>query len=158
MAATDVNLFRALKNSDSPGEFHTDGVARDGLLYPRFKATQYTDINGIEQTSVADVSFQHNPASNQDEVQPKGGTSLHNASGWFGHGDYKYFEIPTGTDYPAGLLLHKGKRAKFNKAKTVKAIHYQIEPRNPMTEAAFKGALDTFARNAVVRSVKLATV
>lgn len=157
MPITTLDLYRAMKNGDSPGEFHIDGEPREGLLYPRFRERILKGIDGVETRIGADVTFKPNPESGVEEVQPKGGTSLHDVSGWFGHADWRYFEIPKGTEYPDNLVLHKGSRPKFNRAKTVKGTHYQIEPKIPMTEDAFKGALDNFARNAVVRSIALAT-
>ncbi|KQQ97212.1 hypothetical protein [Massilia sp. Leaf139] len=156
MPTTKTDLFRAMKTGQSDGEFHIEGVARDGLLYPRFEATEYYDADKVKRVSQADIDIKRNDVSGELEVQTKGGTSLHDKSGWFGHDDWRYFQIPNGTDYPEGIVLHKGKGAKQNRARTVRATHYQIEPKIPMTVDAFKGALDTFARAAVVRSIALA--
>lgn len=155
MATTKSDLFRALNGSDFAGEFQVDGIAADGLLYPRFVATTYTNNNGEERTSQADVDFQENPDTGALEVQPGGGTSLFDVAGWFGFAAWKYFQIPLGTEYSDGLYLRKSKNRRKNKAKTLSGFHYQIEPKNPMTAGALKGALDTFARNAVVRSIQL---
>lgn len=155
MATTDSDLFRALKGDDFAGEFQLDGIAADGLLYPRFVATTYTNNAGKQMTSQADVNFVKNPDTGVLEVQPGGGTSLFDVEGWFGFAAWRYFEIPGGTEFSDGLSLHKSKSRRKNKAKTLSGFHYQIEPKNPMTAGALKGALDTFARNAVVRSIEL---
>lgn len=154
MPMTDKNLFRSLKVGDFPGAFHVDGEPVKGLLYPRFAATQYTDLNGAVHTSQADVEIRAN-ADDVPEVQAGGGTSLFDVAGWFSGAEWRQFAIPDGTEYPDNLIITAGKKKKLNRAKTVSGIHHQIEPKNPMTVDAFKGALDTFARNAVVRSVAL---
>lgn len=155
MATTESNLFRALKGDDFAGAFQVDGIAADGLLYPRFVATTYTTHDNQEKTSQADVFFQDNPDTGASEVHPGGGTSLFDVEGWFGFAEWRYFQIPRGTEFSDGLLLRKSKSRRKNKAKTLSGLHYQIEPKNPMTADALKGALDTFARNAVVRSIQL---
>jgi hypothetical protein len=154
MPTTQTDLYRALKSDDFKGAFHVDGVAVDGLLYPRFQATTYTDGRGIEQTSQADVQFQDNPRTGKSEVQPGGGTSLFDVEGWFGYAHWRYFGIPNGTEFSEALQLKRSKRRRENRAKMT-GYHCQIEPKNPMTADALKGALDTFARNAVVRSIEL---
>jgi hypothetical protein len=156
MPTTQVDLFRALKNDDSPSEFHLDGEPVKGLLYPRFQATTYTDNEGHTRTSNADVDIVRNEETDELEVQTGGGTSLHDVSGWFGYSDWKYFQIHSGTEYPEGLVITKDKKKKKNRAKTVSGTHYQIEPKIPMRADTLKGYLDLFARNAVVRSIQLA--
>ena len=154
MPTTDKNLFRSLKAGDFPGAFYVDGKAVKGLLYPRFAATQYTDLNGAVRTSQVDVEIKTN-ADGNPEVQTGGGTSLFDVAGWFSGAEWSEFAIPDGTEYPDNLVITAGKKKKSNRAKTVSGVHHQIEPKNPMTVDAFKGSLDTFARNAVVRSVAL---
>lgn len=154
MATTGVGLFRALRSDEFPGEFHVDGVPAGGLLYPSFEAKTYIDDKNEEKTGAADVVIQKNPETNEREVQPKGGTSLFDVVGWFGYEGWKYFEIPKNTEYPDSLVIQCGKKPR--KRFDLKAYHYQIEPRIPMTVDAFKGALDNFARSAVAKSVALA--
>lgn len=155
MPKIDKDLFRALKNDEFPGAFHVDGIAVAGLLYPRFEAKIYVDGGGNQKESRADVEIRKNPETDEFEVQTKGGTSLFDAAGMFGIAEWKYFQIPDGTEYPEGLIIKKSKKLRSNRTKTMSAYHYQIEPKNPMTVDALKGALDTFARNAVVRSIEL---
>lgn len=154
MPNTDKDLFRALKISDFPGEFQVDDKPLRGLLYPRFEVSSYTDGKGNLQTSQADVVLKPNAGTHEQEVQTGGGTSLFNVGGWFGYINWKDFKIPAQTEYPEGLVIKTGKKKK-NRDK-VEGIHYQIEPKNPMTVDAFKGALDTFARNALLASINKA--
>lgn len=156
MPTTNANLFRALKKDEYPGEFHVDEKPVDGLLYPRFESTTYTDRDGVEQVSQADVDIQRNSKTQELEVQKGGGTSLFDVAGWFGNTYWKYFQIPDGTEYPEGLFIKKGRSKRTNKTKTLSGYHYQIEPKIPMRVDTFKGYLDLFARNAVVRSIELA--
>lgn len=154
MATTGTDLFRAIGNADFKGAFHVDGVAVDGLLYPRFKDTPYVDHQGVRKTSKADVFLEKNAETGELEVQPGRGTSLHDVEGWFGHAHWRYFQIPEGTEYSEALHLHKSKKQQRNN-RNMQGWHYQIEPKNPMTADALKGALDNFARNAIVRSIEL---
>lgn len=156
MPTTKTNLYRALKKDEYPGEFQVDEKPVGGLLYPRFESTTYTDRDGVEQVSQADVDIVRNPVTKVLEVQTGGGTSLFDVIGWFGNAYWKYFQIPDGTEYPNGLFIKKGRSKRINKTKTATGYHYQIEPKIPMTVDTFKGYLDLFARNAVVRSNELA--
>jgi len=155
MPTTPTDLFRALRSDDFKGAFHVGGEPAPGLLHPRFEDTTYVDRNGNPARSEADVDFKDNEKTGESEVQPGGGTSLFDVEGWFGYADWRYFQIPNGTEYSAALHLNKSKRRRQNRAKMT-GYHYQIEPKNPMTRDALKGALDTFARNAIVRSIELA--
>jgi len=156
MHYTDTDLYRGIKN----GTFHDDVFVVDeaavpGLLYPRFKATSYIDRSGQEQVSPPDVTVVSAPGG--DQVEAGGGTSMFTVDGWFGFSEWKYFHVPEGTEYPASLLfIKKGKSKRKNKAGDRTGYHYQIEPRNRMTVEAYKGALDNFARNAVVKQIALA--
>lgn len=156
MATTDKDFYRALNNAEFPGEFRMEPDAPADWIHPLFRPKKYLDDAGMERTRLPDVTFAANPETGQQEVQTGGGTSLFDVPGWFGYDRWKYFHIHQGTNYPENLVITtKGKRKK-NRDKTVTGIHYQIEPRNPMTEDALKGALDIFARNAIVRSIQLA--
>ncbi|NOS87170.1 MAG: hypothetical protein HOP34_01285 [Methylococcaceae bacterium] len=83
-----------------------------------------------------------------------GGTSLFDRSGVFTKEGWLSFEIPDGTVIPASLIVRNdGWRKCF------KASHYQIESlAGRMTKEAMVGALDNFARNAIVRAVELGRV
>lgn len=131
------------------GPFVVDGKPVTGLLYPRFEDSTYIDKLGNEQTSRADVSIK------SGEVQSGGGTSMFDVEGWFGHSEWRYFRVPSGTKYPESLFIKKGKHKRTNKPGTLTGFHYQIEPKNPMTIDAYKGALDCFARSAIAKQVEL---
>lgn len=150
MPTTTTNLYRAILNGTMDGPFVVNDEPVAGLLYPRFDATTYVDHGGVERTSAADVQIVG------DEVQTGGGTSMFDVEGWFGHANWRYFCVPTATEYPASLTIKKGKSKRTNRAGTLSGRHYQIEPKNQMTVDAFKGALDNFARNAVAKQVALA--
>lgn len=155
MAKTETNLYRAVIDGTFEGDLVTDGKPVTGVLYPRFETTTYVTSTGVERTSPADVTIHSMPQG--DEVDAGGGTSMHDARGWFGDSGWRYFTVPQGTDYPASLKIKRGKRKRRNRTGTCEGRHYQIEPLNRMTIDAYKGALDNLARAAIVRQVALAT-
>ena len=114
------------------------------MLYPAFETTW---VQGREK--VADVTV--NPGDDgEPAVETGGGTSLFDARVFKGK-NWLYFEIPPGTDIPDSLNLNGPEyRSGY------KANHYLIEPLNRMRVDAYKGALDNFARNAIVRACALA--
>ncbi|MFZ4702155.1 MAG: hypothetical protein ACOYMG_19085 [Candidatus Methylumidiphilus sp.] len=152
MPKTTENLYRAIINGSMDGPFVADDQPVVGLLYPRFEDSTHTDISGNEKTSPADVEII------SGKVQKGGGTSMFDVEGWFGYTNWRYFHVPNDTEYPKSLFIKKGKSVRVNKSGNRTGRHYQIEPRNPMTVDAYKGALDNFARNAVVRQVELSRV
>jgi hypothetical protein len=155
MPKTDTELYRAIKNGTFKDDlFVADDEPATGLLYPRFEATTYIDGFGKEQVSNADVTV--HPLPTGDEVEAGGGTSMFDVDGWFGFGHWKYFRVPNGTEYPENLVVKRGRSRRTNKSGNRAGYHYQIEPRNRMTVVAYKGALDNFARSAVVRAIALA--
>lgn len=154
MPKTETNLYRAIIDGSIEGDLINDGRPVQGLLYPRFEETSYIDAIGRERTSPADVVTHKTPDG--DEVDEGGGTSMHDARGWFGNAGWRYFSVPEGTEYPPNLVLKRGKRERWNRTRTVRGRHYQIEPLNRMSIDAYKGALDNLARSAVVRQVELA--
>lgn len=155
MPTTDADLYRAVIHGTYPNdELVREGEPAPGVLYPRFAATTYVDRQGIEQTSPADVTVHPLPAG--DEVDAGGGTSMFDVCGWFGFANWGYFHVPQGTEYPDNLFIRRGKSVRKNKSGKLQGRHYQIEPRNRMTVQAYKGALDNFARNAVVQQIRLA--
>jgi len=153
MPITENDLYRAIINGSMDGPFVVDQKPVAGLLYPRFEDSSYIDAKGVEQTSRADVKYLPNPDTGVSEVQPKGGTSMFDVSGWFGTGNWRYFHVPEGTQYHESLFIKRGKSVRTNRSGTLKGRHYQIEPKLPMTVDAFKGALDNFARAAVVKQL-----
>jgi hypothetical protein len=154
MPATNTNLYRAVIDGTFVGPLIKDGEPVEGVLYPRFEDSTYVDSIGIERTSAADVTVHR--MSSGDEVDTGGGTSMFDVKGWFGYRVWQYFRVPNGTEYPDSLHIRRGKSVRKNKSGTLEGRHYQIEPRTRMTVQAYKGALDNFARNAVVRLVELA--
>lgn len=153
MPTTSTSLYRAIKNGTFKDDkfVQEDGEPVPGLLYPRFEATTYIDGYGKEQVSQADVTVL--PKSTGDEVDKGGGTSMFDVDGWFGFGYWKCFHVPEGTEYPDNLVIKRGKSKRTNKSGNRQGYHYQIEPRTRMTVVAYKGALDNFARNAIVKQV-----
>jgi hypothetical protein len=139
MVKTTTDLYRAVFDGTLDGPLVTDGEPRVGLLYPRWDV----DVTVTVEGSVA-------------MVETGGGTSLHNVDGWFGFTHCRYFHIPVDTPIPDSLKVKKGKSKRTNKSGSRTGFHYQIEPLNRMTKAALMGALDNFARSAVVRQVELA--
>ncbi len=53
-------------------------------------------------------------------------------------------------------MIKRGRSKRTKKSGTKTGCHYQIEPKNRMTVVAYKGALDNFARSAVVQAIALA--
>jgi hypothetical protein len=155
MPTTGADLYRAIHNGTYEGDqFVKDEKPVAGVLYPRFENTTYVDAQGIERESLADVAVHSLPTG--DEVDKGGGTSMFDVRGWFGFADWGYFHVPKGTEYPDSLFIKAGKSIRANKSGKLRGRHYQIEPKNRMTVAGYKGALDNFARNAVVQQIKLA--
>jgi hypothetical protein len=152
MSETALALYRSIHKS-APGYDDgpvVDGKAVTGVLYPDFASR---DLGG-GRVRAADVTLAPGK-DGADEVQPKGGTSLFDKPHVLPGGAKKWhsFTIPKGTDIPASLIVRfTGLNRTFN------ADHYQIECLNPMTVDAMKGALDNFARSAVVRSVELGQI
>lgn len=155
--ATNTDLYRAVIKGTFPGDvFVVDDEPVEGLLYPRFYATTYEDASGQTRTSQADLTVTTG-ADGEEIAQADGGTSMFDCDGWFGFANWDYFEVPSGTPYPDCLSIKRGKSKRKNRSGTRSGRHYQIEPKNPMTVSALKGALDTFARAAVVRQIENAT-
>lgn len=152
MPKTSTNLYRAITKDSMEGPFVVDDKPVAGLLYPRFESSTYVDSSGLERTSPADVDII------SGEVQKGGGTSMFDVKGWFGFTNWEYFHVPKETEYMENLFIRAGKSLRTNKSGKLTGRHYQIEPKNPMTVDAYKGALDHFARNAVVQQIKLSKV
>jgi len=145
MLKTSVDLYRSVRIEQFPnGVF--DGVdPTTGVLYPDFYDRDLGDGN----VRLADVSIKIEDGV--EYVLTGGGTSLFDRPGIFTKEGWLSFEVPTGTVIPDSLVVkNDGWRKRF------KATHYQIESRaGRMAKQAMEGALDNFARNAIVRSVEL---
>lgn len=152
MAETALDLFRSIHKTTAGYDNGpiVDGAAVTGVLYPDFVDRDL----GKGKIRPADVRLAPGKGG-IDEVQPKGGTSLFDKPNVLPGGakNWHSFKIPKGTDIPASLIVRfTGYNASF------KSDHYQIECLNPMTVDAMKGALDNFARSAIVRLVELGEV
>ena len=154
--STNTDLYRSVIKGTFPGDvFVIDDKPVEGLLYPRFYTTTYEDASGQTRTSQADLTVTVGQGG-EEIAQADGGTSMFDCDGWFGFANWDYFRVPSGTPYPDSLFIRRGKSKRQNKSGTRSGRHYQIEPKNPMTVTALKGALETFARAAVARQVEIA--
>lgn len=154
MAATESDLYRAIPDGSVSGPLVADGYPAPGVLYPRFEEASYFDRAGVERTAPAEVAMVN--LTTGREVTTGGGTGMFDVDGWYGHGDWRYFQVPDGTECPDSLKIRREPGRRTNKAGTASGRFYQIEPRTRMTVEAYKGALDNLARAAVVRQVMLA--
>jgi hypothetical protein len=142
---TGVALYRSVRKEDFPDGPIVDDHAVIGVLYPSFEPT---DIGkGRERPpDVVVIADKHG----RWVIPDGGGTSLFNkkVDKVFKEKYWWFFAIPKGTDIPGSLRVrHTGRHEPFE------AEHYQIEPAaGRMTVMAYKGALDNFARNAVVKA------
>lgn len=152
MATTDTDLYRSVMGNTF--KKITIGVyPGDGVLDPRWKDTEYySKKHGRMMVSRADVNVVM--GKEEPEVEPGGGTSLHDVPRWF---PCKEFWIPEGTEYSEEIYIRKDNKLKSSPSNpNVKGYHYQLEPRTQMTVEAFKGALNNMARAAVVQQCELA--
>ena len=154
MPKIETDLYRAIKEASFDTPFIVDGEAIDGLLYPRFHDTSYITASGEERTSSADVTLYNDAVTKAEMVKTGGGTSMFDVSGWFGPDSWEYFHVPKDTEYSEGLNIKRGRSKRKNRDKTLSGRHYQIEPKNPMTVDAYKGALNHFARAAIAKQVQ----
>ena len=83
------------------------------------------------------------------EAEPGQGTSLFDKSGTFGFKHFDYFEIPAGTEIPAGLIIIRGEYDK-----KYEATHYSICPNHRMKKDLFVALLDLLALNAQLQKRK----
>ncbi|MEO6802403.1 MAG: hypothetical protein ABI197_04050 [Granulicella sp.] len=144
---TTNHLYRSVMDESftiNVGEYPGDGV-----LDPRWQDTSYIDRKGNTRISRADVRVRGS------EVEPVGGTSLHDVPRWYSAPD---FWIPEGTEYSeADIHIHRDddlRTSPYNRK--LSGYHYQLEPKFKMPVLAFKGALNNMARAAVVRQIALA--
>jgi hypothetical protein len=147
MATTDKALWRSVRKEEFPDGTVIGDDPAPGVLYPDFYARTLPS-GSVRQ---ADVVL-YRDGLGQEWVKSAGGTSLFDVKGVFKGKSWLSFEIPEGTPIPASLLVREtGYNPRF------KANHYQIEcAAKSMRIDAFKGALDSLARNAIARSVERA--
>ena len=148
MSKTDLNLYRSVRIEQFPKGVFDGKDPAPGVLYP----TVMSGIWVMEMFGRQMLKFKKNKGV--EYVLAGGGTSLFHLSGVFIKEGWLSFEIPTGTVIPESLIVRNdGWRKRF------KATHYQIESRaGRMPKQAMEGALDNFARNAIVRAVELGRV
>lgn len=148
MSTTDLDLYRSIRIEQFPDGVFDGKDPAPGVLYPDF----YEKDLGNGNVRPADVEIRKE--NGVEYVLAGGGTSLFDRPGVFTKEGWLSFEIPNGTIIPDSLIVkNDGWRKRF------KATHYQIESRaGRMTKQAMEGALDNFARNAIVRAVELGRV
>lgn len=160
MAKTSTHLYRSLMGKLAQREITNGLYPGDGVLDPRWTESErwIVDKNNpkgpkIKKVDPADVDFVVGN-SGLPKVQPGGGTSLHDVSGWFRG---KEFWIPEGTEYSDEIYIRRDKYEKTSQQTGVTGRHYQLEVKTAMTQEAFQGYLNNMARAAVVRQIELAT-
>lgn len=148
MADTTLAMFRAARKDEFEGGVVVDGRAVQGVLYPDFEPRLITGGKRKGQTRPPDIR----PFKSEglDVVDPDtGGTSLFDKTGLFGATYWWYFTLPKETPIPASLKI-----VMTGHNQALGADHYQIEPSGRMEVTAFKGALDTLARNAIEKAYR----
>ena len=146
MTTTNVSLWRSVRKEQFPNGTVVDNVPVTGVLYPDFYERELPsgDIRAPDVSVFKDEN-------SVEWVREGGGTSLFDKDKVFKSKSWLSFSIPGGTLIPDSLIVRE---TGYNKR--FAATHYQIECRAKMMRMdAFKGALDNFARNALVRSVEL---
>lgn len=158
MADMTQDLYRACKRSAWAGsnsaKKETNFAAGHGAgsLYPEYAGftrrdgsfrgpdvTSFTDGNG--DTFVKGVS----ETVNSRQPYRNEGVSLNTTAGKFGYTGWFYFLLPIGTKIPGSLdVSQTGNDAN----------HYGLRCVNRMRKDAYEGALDTFARGALAKSVE----
>ena len=148
MAKTSVDLFRSVTKEDFPDGTVLDGKPTPGVLFPDF-VDRPLPSGTIRRADV----HQFTDSNGHDWITSGGGTSLFDRPGVFPPKKWTSFRIPLGTVVPESIIVKfDGWRERFQ------ANHYQIESAtNTMRSDAFRGALENLARNAIVRSIQLAS-
>lgn len=158
MASLTLDLFRSCRrNRVKPDKIKEAFAASGGAgsLYPDYvgftredssvrppDVTTYPNEGETWVRGVDDVDSSGHRFVNADE-----GVSLSDKPGKFGYGPWFYFLLPKGTVIPPGLDVVQTGRDRS---------HYSIRCRNAMSQTAYHGALDNFARSGIARSVELA--
>lgn len=151
MPSTDKDYFRAAnKGLFKHGVWEVEGeTPADGILYGDIEARSWTVTKLVKGgLRVQQVRTRLDWEIRNGYMEPGSGTSLHDHEGEFGYLAWSYFKIPEGTVVPDNLII----------VQRGKPDHYQIEVRNggELTPDALRGALDSLARNCVVRLRQLA--
>ena len=148
MAKSQVNLWRSVMHEDFPNGTVIADAPAPGVLIPDFVPRMLPSGT----TRKPDV-HQFSGADGDDWITNEGGTSLFDRDAVFPPKKWNTFMIPKGTVVPDSIYLKDdGWRERFN------ATHYLILPvAKTMRSDAYRGALENLARNAVVRSIELAS-
>lgn len=141
MTTTTTHLWRGVLVDDFPDTV-IDGSPAPAILYPDFERRQTGSTrDGQPRYRGPDVLVKHG------KVQTGGGTSLFDKDMFFKSKKWTYFYIPAGTQIdPALKITGPDWNDYFG------ANHYQIEVDKPIPVVAYKGALDNFARAAVLKA------
>jgi hypothetical protein len=146
MPTTQNDLYRSVRVEQFAEGTVIAGKPAPEVLYPDFEPK----ILPSGKTRLADVVL----SENKEWVKTGGGTSLFDKANIFKSKGWLSFPIPEGTEVPGSLQI---RFTNYNAS--FAANHYQIESAAlKMRVDAYKGALDNLARNAVVRSIELASV
>ena len=152
MAQIPTDLYRSMMGNTI--KKITDGInPGDAVLDPRWEESSRTLATGEVRIDQADVDY--GPGRNGPEVQPGGGTSLHDVRKWYHAAD---FWIPKGTEYSDEIKLTKSKYPSTSRSTKVTGTHYQLEVRTAMTRETFAGYLKNLVRAAVAKQVELAKI
>lgn len=151
MATTGCDLYRSVMDRKFKN-IRLGVYPGNGVLDPRWEEGSYwSKKQGREIPIRADVVVVE--GKDGPEVEPGGGTSLHDVPGWFPNHD---FWIPEGTVHSGELVIKKDDRLKTSPSNAkLQGHHYQIECLTQMTVATMKGYLDNMARSAVARQCEL---
>lgn len=147
MPVTQNDLYRSVHLDDFAEGTVIAGQPAPEVLYPDFVPRLLK--NG--RVRLPDVRL----SKNQEWIHTGGGTSLFDQANVFKNRKFWLnFPIPKGTNVPASLKI------RFTHYhEEFKANHFQIESSAlTMRVDAYKGALDNLARNALVRSIELASM
>lgn len=158
MADMTHDLYRACKRSAWAGsnsakkETNFAAVHGAGSLYPDYAGFTRSDgsFRGPDVTSFTDGNGDIfvkgvNETVNSRQPYRNEGVSLNTTVGKFGYAGWFYFLLPTGTNIPGSLdVSQTGNDAN----------HYALRCANRMRKDAYEGALDTFARAALAKSVE----
>lgn len=147
MPSTTRDYYRALRNDGPFSEKPASADDTVGYLYPDFEPRTYTLSNGQKKTRAAEVD------TVRGMVQPGKGTSLLGDPEFFDQANWHDFVIPIGTPYPATITIERRGTTTIGRGRRQKSTpHFQVELVNPAKRDAFRGALDTLARNAYAKA------
>ncbi len=139
MAVTPDHLWRGVHAADMD-RVETQMGPVSGVLCPTVSRRSAKSADGAARARDPEVMVV------DDMVQPGGGTSLFNRDRFFGSHGWRYFYVPRDTPIPPMLSLTGPDYDIFFDAEL-----WRIEARKPVPVAAWRGALDNFARAAFAR-------